>query len=263
MPLWEVSSGRAQRIVPFYGERDAKFCLFSSFLLFKTRYVRYLMAFRWIFFMRFLMVDFGIFMWASLLMECSCMAPLTPAVMVIRGFVCHPRFCMVLINGSYLLCLCVRAWSGNLSWQYVNSMNWIVSLEEGAIGVCVWFGAPIMHSMSGLSLGWHWHVVCVHVHWRSQSGIVCSGGLLFKWPALVNVKKRVFLWACNVWVMRCTALLCLAILRPFRYRCSYVDRMWGLVSMSLRGQCAIGVLVCEGPEDMLCMVTHVLCVSKV
>ena len=56
------------------------------------------------------MVVFGIFRWASLFMECSCIAHLTPAVMVMRGLVC-----MALISGLYLLCLCVRAWSGNLS----------------------------------------------------------------------------------------------------------------------------------------------------
>ena len=55
------------------------------------------------------MACFGILRLVSLLMECSCMAPLTPAVMVIRGLVLHPSFCMVLINGSYLVCLCVRA----------------------------------------------------------------------------------------------------------------------------------------------------------
>ena len=98
------------------------------------------------------MMDFGIFMLASLLLECSCMAPLTPAVMVIKGVVCHPRFCMVLINGSYLLCLCVRAWSINMSWQYVNSMSWTVTLGEGVMGACVWLGVPIMHVISGLSL---------------------------------------------------------------------------------------------------------------
>ena len=27
-------------------------------------------------------------------------------------------------------------------------------------------------------------------------------------------------------------------------------------------ECAIGVLVCEGPEDILSAVTHVLCVSN-
>jgi hypothetical protein len=65
-------------------------------------------------------------------------------------------------------------------WQYVNSMDWIVSLGEGDIGVHVWFGAPILHKMSNLHLAWHWHDVCEHVHLRSQSGIVCSGGL-FGW----------------------------------------------------------------------------------
>ena len=32
------------------------------------------------------------------------------------------------------------------------------------MGVGVWFGAPSMHRMSGLSLAWHWHLVCGHVH---------------------------------------------------------------------------------------------------
>ena len=55
----------------------------------------YLMAFWFIFFMRVLMVDFGIFRLVSLLMECLCIFLVTPTMMVIRG--------------SYLVCLCVRA----------------------------------------------------------------------------------------------------------------------------------------------------------
>ena len=38
-------------------------------------------------------------------MECSCIAPLTPVVMVMRGLVFHPLFCMVSISGSYLVVL--------------------------------------------------------------------------------------------------------------------------------------------------------------
>ena len=30
-----------------------------------------------------------------------------------------------------------------------------MSVGEGAIGVCVWFGDPIMQRMFGLSLAWH------------------------------------------------------------------------------------------------------------
>jgi hypothetical protein len=37
------------------------------------------------------------------------MAPLIPVVIVMRGLGFHPLFCMVLINESYLVCLCVRA----------------------------------------------------------------------------------------------------------------------------------------------------------
>ena len=40
------------------------------------------------------------------------------------------------------------------------------------MGVCVWFGAPIMHKMFGLSLAWHLHCVCRHVHLSIQYGIV-------------------------------------------------------------------------------------------
>ena len=124
-------------------------CLVS---LLRTRYVIYLMAFWCRFFIRNLMLVLGIFSLLSLFVECSCMGPLTPAVMVMRGLVFHSLFCMVLISGSCLVYLCMRACSGNLSWQYVNSMSWTVCGGEGVIGLCVWFGALIMHRMFGLSL---------------------------------------------------------------------------------------------------------------
>ena len=56
-------------------------------------------------------------------MKCSWMAPLTPVVMVMRGLVFHPLLRMLSFSGSCLACLCVRACSRNLSWQYVNLMN--------------------------------------------------------------------------------------------------------------------------------------------
>lgn len=58
-------------------------CLFIvefSFVL------RYLMAIWCIFFMRALEFDFEMFRLTSLLMECSYIAPFTPAAMVMRGF---------------------------------------------------------------------------------------------------------------------------------------------------------------------------------
>ena len=57
--------------------------------LFWTRYVRYLMALLCIFYNN-LIVDFGIFIFTNLLMECSCIVSLTPDVMVMKGLVGHP-----------------------------------------------------------------------------------------------------------------------------------------------------------------------------
>ena len=89
-----------------------------------------------------------------------------------------------------------------MSWQYVNSISWIVSAGEDVIGVCVRFGAPSMQSLYGLSLAWHWQVDCGHVHLRNQYGIVCYGGLLLRVSELINVRNLVFLLGCSVCVMR-------------------------------------------------------------
>ena len=53
-------------------------------------------------------------------------------------------------------------------------MNCTMYMCEGNNGMGVWIGAPIMQRMSGLSLGWHWHLVCEHVHAMSHSRTVCS-----------------------------------------------------------------------------------------
>ena len=59
----------------------------------------------------------GMFRLVNCSIEFLCIAPLTPGVMVMRGLVFHPLALSVVISGSYLVCLCVRACSGNLSWQ--------------------------------------------------------------------------------------------------------------------------------------------------
>jgi hypothetical protein len=53
--------------------------------------------------------SFRTFRLISCFMEFSCIAPLTPVVMVMRGLVFHPLFCSVVISRSYLVCLCVQA----------------------------------------------------------------------------------------------------------------------------------------------------------
>ena len=101
-----------------------------------------------------------------------------------------PVFCIVLMSGSYLVCFYVMACYGNLSWQYEDSMSCNVVVGDGVMGVCVWLGAPIMHSMSGLSLARHWHG-----YLSIQFGIVWLGGLLLISPALASVNKQVFMLA--------------------------------------------------------------------
>ena len=64
------------------------------------------------FFMRVLLLVFGILRSISFSMDCTCIAPLTPVVIMIRGFVSQPLFCMVLINELYFACFCVRACFG-------------------------------------------------------------------------------------------------------------------------------------------------------
>ena len=107
-------------------------------------------------------------------------------------------------------------------------MSCNVVVGDGIMGVCVWLGAPIMHSMSGLSLARHWHG-----YLSIQFGIVWLGGLLLISPALASVNKQVFMLAWSVCVIRWTALLCLEILRPFRWGCSHNERRCGHVSLSL------------------------------
>lgn len=70
-------------------------------------------------------------------MKCSCMAPLTMAVMVMRGFTLHPLLCSVLNNGLYLVCLCL-----SLKGLFVVSIVVVCELNEsecvgreGVIGV--------------------------------------------------------------------------------------------------------------------------------
>ena len=63
------------------------------------------------------MFVFGIWRLVNIFMECSWIAPLTSVVMVMRGLVFHSLFLMVLISGSYLVCLCRRACSGNLLYH--------------------------------------------------------------------------------------------------------------------------------------------------
>ena len=59
----------------------------------------------------------------------------------------------------YLLDFSLIAWVGNLSWQYVNSMNCMVFDGVEFSGGRLSLGAPIIHRMSGLRQAMHVHGV--------------------------------------------------------------------------------------------------------
>lgn len=80
-------------------------CFWSSFLLFQMREVRYLMAFWYMAFIRDLIVGYGMPLLLSLVIDCSCMAPRTPTMIVIIDSTFQPHCFRVSISGSYFLCL--------------------------------------------------------------------------------------------------------------------------------------------------------------
>ena len=55
--------------------------------------------------MRVLLLGLGSLSLVNCSIECSWMASLTPTVIVMRGLVFNPLFCMLWISGSYLVCV--------------------------------------------------------------------------------------------------------------------------------------------------------------
>jgi hypothetical protein len=96
------------------------------------------------------------------------MALLAPAVMTMSGAICQPRFRMSFIRFAYFVSFSIIFSGGNLSLQYVNSMNWIVTVELGCVGggvLCGWFNTKSIFGI-GCSGVWAWYGWMV---WRSQS----------------------------------------------------------------------------------------------
>ena len=106
---------------------------------------------------------------------------------VMRGFTCQLVVMSVWISGLYFAIVLMCAVFGNLSWQYMNSMNCMTFGEVGVRGRWLLVGAPSTHSMYGLSMATHVHGVMGHVHWSSHCGTVLSCGLEFWLPTFIRV----------------------------------------------------------------------------
>jgi hypothetical protein len=83
-----------------------------------------------------------------------------------------------------LSCFSICILFGNLSRQYVISMNCMRFVEVGVREGWMSMGAP---SMSGLSLARHVHVIVGHVQWSSHCGTMLSCGLKCWLPAFMSV----------------------------------------------------------------------------
>jgi hypothetical protein len=68
--------------------------------------------------------DVGRFSRSSMLLVC--MAPLTFAMIIMRGLIFQPCALIVSTNGLYFSSFVCMAWSRNLSCVKVNSMIWMV-----------------------------------------------------------------------------------------------------------------------------------------
>ena len=89
---------------------------------------------------------------SSCFIEGACVVPLAPAVMTMSGSTFQPRSLMSSISGWYFRILLFMVSWENLSLVYVNSISWTVRLAVGDDGGLLWYGSPLMQSISGLSL---------------------------------------------------------------------------------------------------------------
>ena len=71
---------------------------------------------------------------SSSFIDGMCVAALTPAVMTISGSIFQPKVAMFSISGWYLLVLASSVAGENLSLQYVNSINWMVTVWSIFVG---------------------------------------------------------------------------------------------------------------------------------
>ncbi len=92
---------------------------------------------------------------SSCFIEGTCVVPLAPAVMTMIGSTFQPCCMMLLIKGWYLIIFLPIVSGENLSFVYVNSINCMVRLSSGFSGGGLWYGRPLMHSISGLNLALH------------------------------------------------------------------------------------------------------------
>ena len=164
-------------------------CLLLSFLLLRTRYVRYLMAIWWmIFIVTFLMSDVGICRFSRSSMLLVWMAPLTLAVITMRGLIFQSCALIASTNGLHLSSFVCMSWSRNLSCIKVDSIIWMVRSGVGISGPFCSYAAPRVKMIPGLSFARHSHHVVLHVQLSIHGRMVLSWWLPCWLLALMSVR---------------------------------------------------------------------------
>jgi hypothetical protein len=72
---------------------------------------------------------------SSSFIDGMCVAAMAPAIITMSGSIFQPRATMFSISGLYLLALASSVADENLSLQYVNSMNCMVTVWSIFVGV--------------------------------------------------------------------------------------------------------------------------------
>ena len=103
-----------------------------------------------------------------------CVAALAPIVITVSGSMFQPKAAMFSISGLYLLALASSVYGENMSLQYVNSMNCMVSVWSMLVGGSFWYGSPLMQRMLGLNQELQWRLWVPHVQGNSQLGTMFS-----------------------------------------------------------------------------------------
>ena len=111
-------------------------------------------------------------------MDGMCVVALAPATSTMSGATFHPLEIMLLMSGWYFVIFLSRVFVVNMSLQYVNSMNCMVTPVVGVFGWGWLYGCPMTHSMSDLNLALQWHLWVPHVHGSSHVGTTLSRGIL-------------------------------------------------------------------------------------
>ena len=192
-----------------------------------------------------------------------CIAPHTPRVIVIRGFVFQPCAFIESISRLYLVSFVCMACLMNPSRVKVNSMICMVRSGVGIRGLFCLYVAPCMYIMSGRSFARHSHRVLLHVHLSIHGGMVLSCWLPCCLTVLASVKCLVCAFGFNKLVSWWVVVLWLAILKPLRDSLLHKESRCGHVSLSLLWHnVQLGLVYVCGQKKVLSMVAHVLSKSK-